>query len=211
MAKSGPTSVTNSRDPKMQKVYLGKLAQNTTEDSIRKHLVSIGILDDDVQILQLKCRNEKEKSYCVSLSNEDSRCKIFDYQNWPSGIRIRPFRVTDKTFTVEAAQNSSEHNLTSISTTTGSAQLVYVGRVSKDTTEDSLRKHLSSIGISNFDLADIIQLNCRNENEKSFCISVNKRAALKKIMNPLNWPDGLRIRPFIRRNSRDSHRVNNRN
>ena len=75
----------------------------------------------------------------VSLNNEDSRRKIFDSQNWPGGIRIRPLRVIDKkTITVKAAQNSSEHNLTSLSTTTGS-----VGRLCKDTTEDSLTKHLS--------------------------------------------------------------------
>ena len=48
--------------------------------------------------------------------------------------------------------------------------LIYVGRLAKDTDEQSVRQHLKNIGVKQ--IADVVNLKCRNANESSFCISV---------------------------------------
>ena len=74
-------------------VYIGKLAARTTQQSLRKHLLQIGIQNKELSdILQLRCRNENERSFCVSIDGEDGKDKIYNLQNWPAGVRIRPFK-----------------------------------------------------------------------------------------------------------------------
>ena len=91
-------------------------------------------------------------------------------------------------FKVTAASANSEPGTRSY--------LVYVGKLSKDTDQRLIREHLLQIGVYNEDIADIIQLNCRNENETSFCISIHTHHVRKIIYTPQNWPKGVKIRPF---------------
>ena len=77
-------------------------------------------------------------------------------------------------------------------------QLVYIGRLSKNANSTSVREHLMKIGILNDDIADVIQLNCRNPDQKSFCISLHAGSEIIKnvVFSPRNWPYGVMIRPF---------------
>ena len=76
--------------------------------------------------------------------------------------------------------------------------LVYVGKLSKQTEINTIRSHLSDIGVSNIDLADVIQLRCRNGNEASFCLSLHSAAAKNIVLSNKNWPELVRVRPFNR-------------
>ena len=79
--------------------------------------------------------------------------------------------------------------------------LIYIGKLAKDTTIPSLREHLLNIGVPNEDLADILDLNCRINNECSFCLSVQSAEAKSTISDPLNWPAGVRIRPYTEKSA----------
>ena len=95
-------------------------------------------------------------------------------------------------FNIEAASKKS-------SDSSGPTYLLYIGKLAAQTTQQSLRKHLLQIGIQNKELSDILQLRCRNENERSFCVSIDGEDGKDKIYNLQNWPAGVRIRPFKRR------------
>ena len=74
--------------------------------------------------------------------------------------------------------------------------LVYVGRISKSTTEDAMRAHVADLGIPDEKVADVIKLKSKNLYEASFCISVSCVEAEEKLFDPRNWPEGARIRHF---------------
>ena len=185
-------------------VYVGKLATSATTGTLKDHLIMIGIKSENVKdITQLKCRKENEHSFCISLVNEGSNELIYNTANWPEGVRIRPF----KKFALEAASSSSRpmtntHVQQKDSLKSVTRYLAYVGKLAKQTTLNSLRKHLIALGLFNNSLLDILQLNCRNENEKSFCVSVDNEGSFNTILNPNNWPSGVRVRPYQPRASR---------
>ena len=74
--------------------------------------------------------------------------------------------------------------------------LVYVGRLAKDSTEQSVRNHLANIGVTVYQIADVIKLKCRKDNETSFCISLNDKSAHRILFESDNWPAGIRVRTF---------------
>ena len=78
---------------------------------------------------------------------------------------------------------------------------VYVGRLSPDTSEQSLRTHLDGIGVTNINVTDVIKLNSRNENQSSFCITLSSKASKNLMFSPENWPAGIMIRPYIQKNT----------
>ena len=74
-------------------VYVGKLAKNTTQELLRDHMIQVGLKTDDVaDIISLKCRNENESSFCISLYTDDAKKVLYNKNNWPNGVRIRPFK-----------------------------------------------------------------------------------------------------------------------
>ena len=82
------------------------------------------------------------------------------------------------------------------STPSTSTNLIYVGKLSVDTKEDEIRSHLSDIGISNDDVADVIKHRTRNEDEASYCISLNTKVAESIGLSEKLWPVGVRVRRF---------------
>ena len=76
--------------------------------------------------------------------------------------------------------------------------LIYVGNLSKQTTEKALREHLTEIEILQQCVADVIKLNCRKPEASSFCISLfpDKEEVEEKVYNPSNWPRGVYICRF---------------
>ena len=53
-------------------------------------------------------------------------------------------------------------------------------------------------------MSDVIKLKCRNPNETSFCISVDRKEAEDMIYNPEKWPAGVVIRPYSPSSSTNS-------
>ena len=80
--------------------------------------------------------------------------------------------------------------------------LVYVGSLTRNTSEEDLRCHLMDIGVSNQNISDVFQLNSRSIKDTSFCVSLCDRQAEYLVYNPSNWPSGTRIRPFKKRPNR---------
>ena len=76
--------------------------------------------------------------------------------------------------------------------------LVYVGNLSKDTSEANIRSHLNDIGILKVDVADIIKLKSRNTLESSYCISLHSAEANKLALAVNQWPVGVRVRKYYR-------------
>ena len=72
-------------NPVLDLVYVGRLAHSTSEQHIREHLTEIGVPHQTVaDVLKLKCRNNKETSFCISLSDKNARDIVFDSTKWPS-------------------------------------------------------------------------------------------------------------------------------
>ena len=78
--------------------------------------------------------------------------------------------------------------------------LVYIGKLAKETDEQLLRTHLRDIGIKNADIADVMKLKCKANNETSFCVSLNSEEAKCVVFDINKWPIGVRIRTFYRAN-----------
>ena len=78
-------------------IYVGKLEQNTTVDDLRSHLLQIGVLNVNIaDVMKLKCRNEQESSFCISVNCMDAKDLIFTKQCWPEGVRIRKYNMQKK-------------------------------------------------------------------------------------------------------------------
>ena len=89
-------------------------------------------------------------------------------------------------FKLEAASSEDKPS-------TGPTYLIYVGKLSKVTTVNSVRDHLRQIGLPNEDDADVLQLKCKNINEKSLCVSIHSPSGKDKLYDPHNWPLGVRV------------------
>ena len=105
-------------------------------------------------------------------------------------------RKRPPTLKVRAATEPDSHE--SGANSKVSTRLVYVGRLSKDTTEATIRSHLNDISVDRDDIADILKLKSKNYQESSYCISLNATEAEKTVLNNENWPTGVRVRTFHR-------------
>ena len=97
-------------------------------------------------------------------------------------------------------ESKSKFKITASSSVQGlsnQTHLVYVGCLSKQTTANDIRKHSQDIVVRNEEVADVINLNCKNGQQPSFCISVHgdEEKAIN-IFSKDNWPGGVQIRPF---------------
>ena len=67
---------------------------------------------------------------------------------------------------------------------------------------NSVRKELNTgsdvIEIKNADIADVMKLKYKANNETSFCVSLNSEEAKCVVFDPNKWPIGVRIRTFYR-------------
>ena len=66
-----------------------------------------------------------------------------------------------------------EAAITERSDSLGPPFLVYIENLVAQITQQSLRKHKLHIGIQNKELTVVLEPRCRNEKERSFCVSVD--------------------------------------
>ena len=94
-------------------------------------------------------------------SNETSKREISwtSYQSPQVGNCKGPLRIKLAVVNTPQHQHTANH-------------LVYVGQVSRDTTEDDMRAHVTDLGISDESVADVIKLSSKDGKQSSFCISV---------------------------------------
>ena len=126
-------------------------------------------------------------------------------------------RKRPPTLKVRAATEPDSHE--SLANSKVSTRLVYVGRLSKNTTEATIPSHLNDISVDRDDIADILKLKSKNYQESSYCISLNTTEAEKTVLNNENWPTGVRVRTLnrpsvnnrsVRRNSNHQFDYNHR-
>jgi hypothetical protein len=72
-------------------IYIGNMQQSTTDRNIRQHLRDIGVLNVS-DVIKLSRREAKTVSFCVSVDTQQDEDRIYNSDNWPRGIQIRPFR-----------------------------------------------------------------------------------------------------------------------
>ena len=72
-------------------IYLGNMANNTTDVHIRDHLRAIGVSNVS-DVLNLKCRINGQTSFCVSVDTQNDEDIMYKPENWPTGVRVRPFK-----------------------------------------------------------------------------------------------------------------------
>ena len=114
--------------------------------------------------------------------------------------------VTHKRFKIEAASTNIRNVTRSLT------HLIYIGHLSKGTNKESLTEHLIYIGVRNEDIADILQLKCRNQNERSFCVSINSDQGKDLIYDvKSNWPNGVRVRTYKPSRHTDRSQRHNKN
>ena len=86
-------SLKDSRKPHTHLVYVGRLAKDTSEGSLRSYLAEIGVLNGDIaDILKLTSRLEYQSSFCISLNTTVAEKLVLDHGNWPNGVLVRTFR-----------------------------------------------------------------------------------------------------------------------
>ena len=103
--------------------------------------------------------------------------------------------------------STSQHRIQAANYDTGNADtphqpktsLVYVGGLSRHTTEDDIRAHLQDIGVSNNSIGDVLKLRSRTSNQTSFCISLSDPEYESLIYDEMKWPNGIRVRPYRQR------------
>ena len=144
--------------------------------------------------------NDIQDALSIPVHSERERKNILRRRKRPPTLKVRAATEPDSH---ESGANSKV-----------STRLVYVGRLSKDTTEATTRSHLNDISVDRDDIADILKLKSKNYQESSYCISLNTTEAEKTVLNNENWPTGVRVRTFhlpsvnnrsVRRNS--NHQV----
>ena len=92
--------------------------------------------------------------------------------------------------------------------------LVYVGKLSQDTTDDDHRAHIIHTSVEPDDIADIMKLRSQKNNESFYCLYLNTEEAESLVFNQQIWAPGIRVcslHPRQKRNSQESGPRNNRN
>lgn len=87
------------------------------------------------------------------------------------------------------------HCISAVKQSTAGTHLVYVGGLSPDTTANDLRRHLSSVNITN--IADVIDLKGKYRSKQaSFCVSFDNVNAMQNAFKCEFWPEGVHVRTF---------------
>ena len=81
----------HSNKPGVIAIYVGHMNENSTETSLKDHLRDIGITSV-TGIVNLRCRLQGKTSFCVSLDSQRDEEKMYKPENWPAGVRDRPFK-----------------------------------------------------------------------------------------------------------------------
>ena len=69
-------------------------------------LSEIGVSNSDVaDVIKLRCKNERESSFCVSLNNRTSENLMLTTNKWPKGVRVRRFQPSSN----HRNRHGSEH------------------------------------------------------------------------------------------------------
>ena len=71
-------------------VYVGRLAESVTVESLRKHLAEVGI-NNITDVIDLKCRIAGQSSFCIIADGEPAEEAIYNPSIWPVGTKIRPY------------------------------------------------------------------------------------------------------------------------
>ena len=91
-------SSTSQTQTKSYLVYVGNLDVGTTEENLRKHLLTVKVKDvADVISLRGK-QSHRHVSFCISFNNENSMRKVlvFEPTLWPVGVVVRPFHPSKR-------------------------------------------------------------------------------------------------------------------
>ena len=76
-------------------IYVGRLAQRTSARDLRCHLLQSGVTNEDIaDVIKLKCRNEWESSFCISVNTNEAKERVFQENNWPVGVKVRKYNTT---------------------------------------------------------------------------------------------------------------------
>ena len=81
----------HSNKPGVIAIYVGHMNENATETSLKDHLRDIGITSV-TGVVNLRCRLQGKTSFCVSLDSQHDEEKMYKPENWPAGVRVRPFK-----------------------------------------------------------------------------------------------------------------------
>ena len=78
-------------------LYVGRLAEDTTEESLREHIRETGLNNTDVaDVIKLKCKQPGQTSFCVSLNTKKAENSLYALMKWPSGVKVRPYKPARK-------------------------------------------------------------------------------------------------------------------
>ena len=89
-------------------VYIGRLKKETSEEDLRAHITDIGVPSDEIaDVIPLRCRNEAQSSYCISLNSKSAESTVLCDKNWPHGVRVRLFHPRSRNNTRSTRLNSS--------------------------------------------------------------------------------------------------------
>ena len=92
MSAENRPSTRRSSDSSTCLLYVERLAQGTSEDDLRAHLIDSGVSNDKTaDVIKLKTRNRLESSFCISLCDSETENIIYDSNKCPEGVRVHPF------------------------------------------------------------------------------------------------------------------------
>ena len=70
-------------------VYIGRLKKETSEEDHRAHITYIAVPSDDIaDVIPLRCRNEAQSSYCISLNSKSAESIVLCDKNWPHAVWV---------------------------------------------------------------------------------------------------------------------------
>ena len=72
-------------------IYVGRLSDKTSTNSLRRHLNEVGI-GEISDIIDLRCKVQGQSSFCLIADCERAEAAIYNPEIWPRGAKIRPFK-----------------------------------------------------------------------------------------------------------------------
>ena len=145
-----------------------ELKVSTNKPQLKKSLVRAEVHRDKDGVPQLPQTPQNvdetvllssDNTPSTSADKEPFRLSSNERKKIRRGLQASKLGQTSQTkvkFRVQAASSSRKQTPN---------YLIYIGKLAKDTTIPSLREHMLNIGVPNEDLADILDLNCRINNE----------------------------------------------